>query len=401
MRRLRVFVLLAPVLCSGPAIAQNSLPGLENFTLERPRPPAPTPSPTAASPSPTPFATPSAPAASPTPRPTATPAASPTAATAAPSAAPASTPSPAAATPPAAPSVGTPGEGASPAAKDPIAIVTPDPVRSEASGTAWPWLAFGGVALAVLAGIGGFLWGRRRRPHEPILVLGPPMAAEPDGQPPADGSTLAPAPAPAPIPSAPTPSAPTPSAPDVLPGGRVTTPPPSAAPKPPGGLITTALRPEILFEIRPVRAGIDSLRASLDFELVVGNAGRAAAGNIVIEAWLTAADNRPEAIVAELIAQPLGAPMVAPFTLPPSGQVDLAGHATAARDTLATISAGERRLFVPMLVVRAVFADHRGADMVASHACLVGVERPGQARLAPLALDRGARTYEQLAARRL
>lgn len=385
MRNPVSFVLITAL--AAPLAAQ-SLPGLENFSIERPAPPpvvTPSPAPTTVPPSPTPVA----PSPAPTPTPSPTPTAPSPAATASP------TPRPTAATP-----TPTPGPDSDripsatatltppppPTAATPVANETAALPPASSDGSAMPgWLVWLLAVIAVAVIAGAAWWAMRRRAdgpdeeiYEPEFVAPPPVPA--------------PAPPPSPVEVPP----PAPVSPPAQPGGLVTT----AAIKAPGGLVTTAFRPELEFRLIPVRAGIDTLRATLEFSLTVVNTGRGAAHDVQVEAWLLAADRDPRGLIAELLAQDPGQPFVQPFALPPTAAVDLPGQATAPREQLATITAGERKLFVPMLVVRAIWHDGRGRPDGTGAAFMVGVPRQGQDRLAPLPLDRGARGYTTLAALR-
>lgn len=357
---------IAVLLIAGPAGAQ-AVPGLENFTLEPPRPAAtlsPTPTPV-----PTPSSTPTPPAAAPTSAATLTPAA--TAATPTPAASPSARPTRAVAptaTPTSQLTPVTPPADARPAEQPtppPAAAATSTPVATSAGDGGWLWWLAAAGALALFAA--WVLWRRRTAAADPaveeqvgVLDLDAPSV------------TALPPPAPA------------------------TAPPP----KPAGGLVTVALKPELTVEVRPLVAGIDTLRATLDFEVTVRNDGRAPAHEVAVETWLFAASSDTRADLERLFAEPAGQALVQPFDMPPSATVDLPGQAAVAREQLAMITAGERKLFVPMLAVRATYRDRRGAPSVLSEAFMIGVERPGQDRLAPLALDRGARRYDRLVGRR-
>lgn len=340
-------VFLLALAAASPALAQNSaqpLQGLDNFTIAPVRPaPAPVVTPSAV---PTPMATPAAaPTAAPTPSPRATRTPTPNAS---PTPAPARTPT----AQPAAPSIVTPTPEVSPT---PVATATPAPVAAPARGSAplWPWL-LGAVLLAV-AGLGAWIW--RRRSVEEAL----------------------PEPAVAPV-----------SAPE---------PAPEPTPATPRGLVTSRLMPEITIDLRVVRAGTDTLRAVVEYEIDVRNDGRAAAQQVWVEALLLSAAAGPDAeLEAFFTAQPT-APVAPPFGLPSGGAGTIAGIATIDRDRLHILSAGERRMFVPLLAVRVLYA-HSAASMVSENAAfLIGIERPGEARMAPLRLD-GVGMREDVGVRR-
>lgn len=360
---------------AAPAGAQNTIPGLENFTLERPQP-TPTVTPTPVPPAPSPIVTPTAtpptatspPAAVPTPRVTA---------------APRTTATPVAQPSPTALPTATPGAGATPDVA-PVPVVTPPPTAIEPTANAepgrWPlWAALAGI---VLAGIAGFVWWRRRRDH---AESDHEVAAETVAAPPAR-TTDRPAPPPAKPAPAPTVPLPPPSVPA------------AASPKP-GGLITSSLKPEVQLALQPLRGGVDTLRATLEYQLQVINTGRGAARGVAVEAWLLSAGHETAGDLQHLFASQAGELMLPPFDLPASGAIDLSGVAKAPRDVLATITAGERRMFVPILATRVRFADARGTETVLTAAFLIGLERDGQERLAPLPLDRGSRMHDRLAAR--
>lgn len=394
MRKSLFVAIIAGAAATGPILAQTPIPGLENFTLGSQPSPTPTPVPTVATPpAPAPMVTPPAttptPADTPTPRPTPTqsdraprpratntaPSVTPTA-TATPSALPsaaAPTPPPVVSAPPVAPAVATPEPAAAP--------------------TNWTmWMALGALALVLL---GGFSWWRSRERRSDDGYDEAPLELYVS----ADEFTAAPAsPSVAPVaPEPPAPPSPSPTPPSSgLPGGLITS---SLKRSGGGGLVTSSLSPELRLALTPLRGGVDTLRATLEYELQVGNAGRGLARAVAVEAWLISASHHTAEDLGTLFASPAGEPLLAPFDLAPNGAIDLAGVVELPREMIATISAGDRRMFVPLLAVRAVFTDGRGERQVLTRAFLVGIRRDGQDRLAPLPLDRGARMNEGLASR--
>ncbi len=351
----------AALLLAAPAAAQT-VPGLENFTLEQPRPsPTPTATPSAsptappsATPAPvaTPTPRPSAPTAAPTPRPTISPTAS-------------ASPTAVAVDPGATPSPVVPATVDMPVATPTIAAPTPGPTAapiapSAAAGVPWWVWALGVAGLAALTAL---LLKRRRRsyPREIAVMVVPDLPA--------------------------------PSEPAV----PVSTPP---SPRPAGGLITSSSKPVLEFALQPTQAGIDTLRVSLDYALTVANTGRGAAYEVAVEAWLISASREQDAELAQLFTSAPGAPLMTPFTLIASAQAELTGQAVASRDHIAVITAGERKSYVPVLAVRASYRHGRDGAGVANAAFLVGIPREGQTLLAPIALDRGARRHDRLEARR-
>lgn len=397
MRKSLFVAIIAGAAAAGPIVAQTPIPGLENFTLDRSQPtPTPTPSPVptvSTPPAPTPMVTPPASpsaAQTPQPRPSATPSEErpprPRATTATPTPSPTPTATPSAQPTAIAPSP-TPSATATPPAPAPAA----QPVEDTSGWTIW--VALGALALVL---IGGFAWWRSRPDRselaDDVLALEPFPAAEPVAPQPVPPPAPPPVPQPAPPPPPAEPVTPSPS----LPGGLVTS---SLKRSGGGGLITSSLAPDLRLALAPLRGGVDTLRATLEYELQVGNAGRGLARAVAVEAWLISASHNTAADLATLFNSPVGVPMLEPFDLSPNGAIDLTGVTELPREMIATISAGDRRMFVPVLAVRAGFIDGRGAAQVLTRAFLVGMRRDGQDRLAPLPLDRGARMHEFLAAR--
>lgn len=397
MRKPPSFVIAACFGLAAPVAAQAPLPGLENFTLERPQPtPTATATPTVSA---TPAAQPS-PAATPSrvaPEPTPTPAARP---------APTSTPAATQGEAPQPQSTATaPAATAAPVAEatyapmpTPTADRTPEVGGAEATGSSTNWTMLGLIAVLVLVGVAGLLWWQRRTAASDHGADAVP-AAEPTR---AASTTDLPAAKRTPEPELPhdpgpqhSPSNPVAQSP-AAPGGLVTS---SLKRGGGGGLVTSALTPDLRVALVPLRGGTDTLRATLEYELQITNAGRGSARSVTVESWLTSAGHDTAADLAGLFASPAGQPMLAPFDLLASAAIDLSGVGVAPRDTLATITAGERRMFVPVLAVRIGFLDGRGSPRATTAAFLVGIARDGQERLAPLPLDRGARMYDRLATR--
>ena len=385
--------LILSVALSGPAAplpAQNSLSGLENFTLEpqspsRPAPVAtetstpnptsvPTPPPTLV---PTPVATPTVgpvrvekPAPARTERPAA--ADTPPARDAPQPRAPDAAPDQSAATPAGAGS--NPSFDPAPAGTMAEPVPPPATAGDGAEGASRDWPVWGAIAVAVLALLALVLWRRGRGRGQAREAEGASVSAGEQ-----DVRDIGPA---------------QPTAP---PAASVAPPPVTAAR--PGGLVTSALKPDLRIGLKPVRGGVDALRATLEYELQVSNAGRGVARAVTLEAWLTSAGHQTQGDLAALFASADGTPMYPPFDLSGSAAIDLAGEGIVARDALATITAGERRMFVPVLAVRARFLDTRGSPQAVTAAFMIGVEQDGQARLAPLPLDRGSRMSDRLVAR--
>lgn len=372
MRKSLYLVAAVCLLPAMAAVAQTTILGLENFTLERPQPTptvTPTPSPLP-SPAPTTSASPRTPPATARPSPT-------------PSASRAATPPPAAI--PATPVATAPSEVAPTAMPD--LVPTPLPTSPAPAATAADrdsgWLWWAALAATVLAGLAGLAWWRLRRTGDSAELETPQRQAAPARTTDFPAPPLAPAPPPAP-----------PSVTPVVESAATALPPAAPASPRPRGLVTSSMKPDVRIGLVPLRGGVDTLRATLEYQIQLSNIGRGMARSVAVEAWLLSAGHGIADDLQQLFTGPTGQLMLTPFDLPPTAAIDLPGIATAPREVLTTINAGERRMFVPVVAVRVRFG-----ETVLNAAFLVGIERPGQDRLAPLPLDRGTRMHDTLAAR--
>jgi hypothetical protein len=354
--------------------AQAQTPGsVQDYHLP-PAPPKPTP--TAAGPVDTdhPVAAPTRPA------PTPTPSAAPSPAIALPS----SSPSPSAAAPVApaprrtpprqveqpAPSpsaagpVPTPSPAVSPAATPgfeappnsaPSATVAPVPERER--GSAWPWLAGGGLAVLVLGGL--VYWRRRTRISEEVAHEPESVAPEPQPSPPA---ALTPPPRPEPRPVAP--------------------PPPPAAPLPEPAFGPRPL--ELQLEARHLSRAM--VNATLAYRLTLTNHALAALGPLRIAGDITSAHASLSA-QEQLALNGDGLPTLHAVPGLAAGEsLALSGELRLPLASILPIHSGGARVFVPLARFR---VEAEGA-VVATRVFVVGQASgaPGGA-LRPFPLDRG------------
>ena len=318
-------------------------------------------------PAPTPVPTPTGPVLglpAPTPTPTPTASASPevertrraTPSRAVPSSAP--TDKPAASPPVAAPAAtDTPTPVASSApvvAATPLASPTaaaPAPAAPADPGYAvWPWLVAGAAVLAALAG--WIAWRRR-------------SAVLPDPEVPEDEPLGAPSPEPIVAPVRP-----------IGPHARI-------------GIA-----------LRPIRAGLNMLSATVEAEVVVTNGGDAPAALIRVHATLLSAHAGQDADIAAVFAGSPGRPAAAPFALAPGDERRVRIVAALPREAVRSMEAGGRPMFVPLMVVDIRYAaDDAATPARAGQAFVIGVERVDSAKLAPFWLDGPSRMHDQIAAR--
>lgn len=231
----------------------------------------------------------------------------------------------------------------------------------------------GGVAVAVLAL--AMLLRRRRRASQAALPEDEPSAA------PADVLAID-TPAVSPPESAPS------AAPAMF--SRPVTAPVQAEP-------SSAPRAWLAFTLRPRRAGVNLLTATLDAEILVRNEGDAAAEEVRVQVALLSARAGQEAELGQLFAAPITRPATRPFALAPGEERSVPVLATLARGAINVLSAGGRDMFVPVAAVNLRYVTAGGAAQTAQ-AFAIGIERAGAAKLAPFRLD-PPRTHEAVAAR--
>ncbi|WP_029941392.1 hypothetical protein [Sphingomonas astaxanthinifaciens] len=399
-----------------------ALPGTRTEPAPAATDPAPAPAPSTTRPRP---ATPRAEAAPP---PSAAPAAevtrsAPTVSTRQPATA-ETTPSPAPELPSALPpATSAPAEPAPTTAAPDLAPLTVSEPAVPASGPAtgfgwWPWMigaALAGIALALA------LRSRRQRLAPAGGDLGRALFLAPDAPP-------APAPAPRPAPPArsPAPSArPVPAAPEpssTLPAGVVTTrlrpappaappaPAPPAAPPAPasapapqpapvGAVVSRRLRPWLDLDLAVREILLDEAEALIRFDLVIVNGGAAGARAIVVEALaLNAGDQQGQELSRFFALAPSTAEGI--DEIAPMASATVSHEIRMPRSAIRAYEAQGRSLFVPVIAFNATYRAGAGEGRT-SAAYLIGRERPGADRLAPLPLDPGAARMLGLGVRRL
>ena len=272
--------------------------------------------------------------------------------------------------------------------------LVPPAVATEPTGwSILPW------AIALLATAGAaFMWvTRRRRSGElqaagnaPIdIVRAPAPEPQPRTEPP-----MAFAPRPDPTPSI--------NGRKPLPTTLMPPPPAPVQPRPdpiiPGGIVSTGLRPWIDVELSPDRALLDDQGAAIAFEVVLYNSGSAAARDVIVEAKLLNAGASQDVELSAFftaeatVSDPI--PQIIPYARIPLR--------SAVRLPLSAISEYEyegRKLFMPLVAISVRYRWSSGEGQSAA-GFLVGQGAEGQEKLAPLRIDRGARSWNGLGVRR-
>ena len=169
---------------------------------------------------------------------------------------------------------------------------------------------------------------------------------------------------------------------------RAKTPPPPPMPA----------RARLTCDLRPLRAGLNLLSATVECEMVVTNTGTAPAEGIRAGIALLTAHADQDVDLAAFNAAPVVRPATPPFTLAPGETRTIRTVTAIARDAIRTMTAANRPMFVPVVATNILYVT-AGDDAQAARAWVVGIERVDSAKLAPFWLDAPARMYTTVAAR--
>jgi len=164
------------------------------------------------------------------------------------------------------------------------------------------------------------------------------------------------------------------------------------------GIVASRLKPELSFELNPIRAETDTAEgAALTFDLIIFNHGSAPARDVLIEAQLINSSPQVDAKVRRFFAQPAGSgerlPLIAPM-----GRVSVRTRIVVAGADLARLVIDGRKLLVPVVAINALYR-WSGGELKDSSSFLVGRGEADGGKMAPFRLDRGPRSWSDLAAR--
>ena len=157
-------------------------------------------------------------------------------------------------------------------------------------------------------------------------------------------------------------------------------------------------KPALDIDLRPTRAGLNMMSAVVEGELSLTNASDQPMTAIRLAATLLAAHRDQDVELVAALDQPIGRPAVPAFALAPGETRTVRIVAPLARSGIRPMTAAGRPILVPLVAVGGTFAQD-GVDHRIARAFVVGVERDGSAKLAPIWLDVAPRMYDTVAAR--
>ncbi len=157
-------------------------------------------------------------------------------------------------------------------------------------------------------------------------------------------------------------------------------------------------RAMIDLSLRPIRAGLNMLSATVEAELTVVNTGDALATDIRIALALFSAHAGQDAELTDHLAQPILRPAVPPFALAP-GETRTARIVVALpRTQIIPMTAANRPMFVPIVAANCLYDTAAIAAQTAQRFA-IGIQRVDSPKLAPFWLDIPAKMQDQVAAR--
>lgn len=237
---------------------------------------------------------------------------------------------------------------------------------ADENGWLWPAILGGIFALALLAFL---LWRRRRRAYRP-----------------ATESEAAPALANQAIPARTNPQPPMP-----------VTPPPSPAPRP---AIADPVSTDVTVQFMPEKATISFTSLTVKGQLQIANNGKVAADAMQLRAVLLSASNQQQQAINSFFANPAQVEPTALGEAKPGERLGLALELSVPLSEMQSFPLGDQRLLVPILIATLSYTNEKGVAHEARLACMIGREaQPPQAKMGPLRLDKGPRSFAPLGQR--
>jgi hypothetical protein len=161
------------------------------------------------------------------------------------------------------------------------------------------------------------------------------------------------------------------------------------------------LRPALVFEFKPERMVATDAQASVHFALLVRNSGQGPARNVRIEARMFNASPQQAQEIAAFLATPAKTDEESSSILiQPQQSIGARTQVVMPKESVREIRVGGRPLFIPTVVVRAVYQWGRSRSGQAHGTYLVGVEnQTSPEKMGPFRLDLGPRIYRSVGGR--
>ena len=186
---------------------------------------------------------------------------------------------------------------------------------------------------------------------------------------------------------------------DAAPAEPVARRTPSAPPAAIANAPAPAPRAQLEVTMRPIRAGTNLTSAAVDYEIDIRNTGEVAATGIQLDIRLISASSDQDAYLTALYAAPVDKPAVAAFDIPAGAHISLGGMAMLPREVLNVLTMANRQVFVPVMAINLLYSWGIAGRGQKASAHVIGIERAGEAKMAPFRLDTGPRMHDSVGQR--
>ncbi len=162
-------------------------------------------------------------------------------------------------------------------------------------------------------------------------------------------------------------------------------------------------RPALVFEFKPERMVATDAQATVHFALLVRNSGHGSARNVRIEARMFNASPQQAQEIAAFLATPAQTDEAsASLVLQPQQSAGVRTSVVMPKESVREIRIDGRPLFIPTVVVRAVYQWGRARSGQASGSYLVGIQNEkSPEKMGPFRLDLGPRVYRSVGRRQI
>ena len=163
------------------------------------------------------------------------------------------------------------------------------------------------------------------------------------------------------------------------------------------------LRPALVFEFKAERLVATDAQATVHFALLVRNSGQGPARNVRIEARMFNASAQQAQEIAAFLATPGQTDEAsAALVLQPQQSVGVRTAVVMPKESIREIVIDGRPLFIPTVVVRAVYQWGRARSGRAHESYLVGIHNDKSPdKMGPFRLDLGPRVYRSVGGRQI
>ena len=184
----------------------------------------------------------------------------------------------------------------------------------------------------------------------------------------------------------------------------VAPPQPAAAPErappvaPPRRVPGSIARPRLEIDFTPRRAGTNVTSAAVDYDLVVRNAGDAAAEDVRVRVDLVTAGEAHDAALQALFAGPMERSALPPFGIAPDDRNGGRAMVMLPKSAVSVVTVKGRPMFVPIVAIDVRYRWPGGEGQTAQ-SFVIGIAPKDGERMRPFWLDVNPRMHDAVTAR--